>query len=42
MTNQGPGAPEDSNLSIIVALLIVVAATLGVLQISGAIHLPWL
>jgi hypothetical protein len=42
MTNQGPGPPQDSNLSIVIALIIVVAATIGVLQISHAINLPGL
>ena len=42
MTDQGPGPPQDSNLAIIIALIIVVAATIGVLQISHAINLPGL
>jgi hypothetical protein len=42
MENQGPGAPQDDTLSIIIALIVVVIATVGILQISGTIRLPGL
>jgi hypothetical protein len=33
---------EDSNVSVIVGFIIVVTATIALLQISGAIHIPGL
>jgi hypothetical protein len=33
---------EDSNVAVIIGFIIVMTATIAVLQISGTIHLPGL